>query len=190
MIHASITHLANHLNQFLRYQYQLAEDIVAVSNLLAQDGTVAPHINNKVVVSLVNVEKDTTVNRGNGAGSMMRSAVYSPPIYLNLYVVFAANFSGPNYPEALKFISSTISYFQRLPVFDHSTTPDLDNRIEKLVLDIENLKTHELSNLWTVLSGKYLPSIMYKVRMIAFDSGDLTRSIPNIANPLGSLGRG
>jgi hypothetical protein len=190
MIHASLTHLANHLNQFLRYQYQLAEDIVAVSNLLAQDGTVAPHINNKVVVSLVNVEKDSTAHRAGGDARLLNSAVYAPPVYLNLYVIIAANFSGPNYPEALKFISSTISYFQRLPLFDHSTTPDLDNRIEKLVLDIENLKTHELSNLWTVLSGRYLPSVLYKVRMVAFDSHDLLRSVPNIASPLGKLGGG
>jgi hypothetical protein len=190
MIYASLTHLANHLNQFLRYSFNLSEDIVAVSNLLSQDGTVAPHINNKVVVSLVNVEKDSVAHRAGGDARLMRSAIYSPPVYLNLYVIVAANFSGPNYPEALKFISSSISFFQRLPVFDHQTTPDLDSRIEKLMLDIENLKTHELSNLWTVLSGRYLPSVLYKVRMVAFDSGDIIRHVPNIAAPIGSVGGG
>ena len=189
MIHATINHLANHLNQFLRFSYNLAEDIVVVSNLLSQDGSVAPHINNKVVLGLVNIERDATAHRAGGDSRLMQSAVYSPPVYLNLYVLVAANFSGPNYPEALKFISSTIAFFQRLPVFDHQSTPDLDSRIDKLVLDIENLKTHELSNLWSVLSGRYLPSVLYRVRMVSFDAGDLLGQLPNIAEPIGSVGR-
>lgn len=189
MISAAINHLASHLNQFLRRAYGLTEDIVVVSNILAQDGTVAPQINNKVVLCLVNVEKDTVAHRApGGVSGMVRSVVQSEPLFLNLYVLVAANFSGANYPEALKFISSSISYFQRSPVFDHQTTPDLDNRLEKLVLDIENLKTHELSNLWTVLSSRYLPSVLYKVRMVAFDADDIIKQVSNIIEPLSKTG--
>lgn len=190
MISAAINHVAAHLNQFLRRAYNLSEDIVVVSNILAQDGSIAPHINNKIVVCLANIEKDTVAHRApKSASGPARSTVNSTPVFLNLYVLVAANFSGGNYSEALKFISSTISFFQRLPVFDHQVTPDLDQRIEKLILDIENLKTHELSNLWTVLSGRYLPSVLYKVRMIAFDADDIVRQVPSVGEPVTSVSR-
>ena len=92
----------------------------------------------------------------------------------------AACFNGGNYPEALKLISHAVSYFQRQPYFDHQNSPDLDKRISKLALDIENLNVQDLSSLWGVLSGKYLPSVLYKVRMVSFDSGDVMNKLEPI----------
>jgi len=94
-----------------------------------------------------------------------------------------ANFTGNSYPEALKFLSSTISFFQKNYVIDHQTAPEMDSRIEKLILDIENLSIQDLSNLWGALGGKYLPSIMYRVRMVAFDAEDITGRIPLVSEP-------
>ena len=68
--------------------------------------------------------------------------------------------------------------FQRNPVFDHQNTPDLDRRIYQLALDIENLNAKDLSSLWSILSGKYLPSILYKVRMLSFAADDIKAQIP------------
>lgn len=104
------------------------------------------------------------------------------PLFLNFYVMFAGNFSGNNYMESLKFISNTISFFQRHPVFDHDNTPDLDPRIDKLVLDIQNLTIADLGNLWGILSGRYLPSILYKVRLAAFDSDDVMTQVPTVTD--------
>jgi hypothetical protein len=185
MINSAVSHLASQLNQFLKQTYGLTEDVVLMSNIVGQDGAVAPNINNKLLVFLTNLEKDTAPFRQlqrNDAGAS-RSVVSSVPVYLNLYVMFAANFSGANYGEALKFISGAIGFFQRFPVLDHQVTPDLDKRIEKLLVSIENLKIHELSNLWTLLGGKYLPSVLYKVRMVAFDAEDVVAQVPNIRQP-------
>ena len=180
MIYAAVSHIANQLNQFLKRSFDLNEDVVVMSNILEQDGTLAPNINNKLVVFLVNVEKETASSRPASFGSFDRSASSYPPVFLNLYVMVAGNFSGGNYSEALKFLSNTVSFFQRQPVFDHQITPDLDKRINKLALDIENLNFQDLSSLWGVLSGKYQPSILYKVRMIAFDSGDILSQLTPI----------
>jgi len=98
-------------------------------------------------------------------------------------VLFAANFSSANYPEALKFISSSIGFFQARPVIDQQNTPDLDARIEKVTLEIQNLSIMELSNLWGILSGKYMPSILYKVRMLTIDSQEISGEVPTILEP-------
>lgn len=174
MIYAAVSHIASQLNQFLRRSFDLNEDVVALSNILEQDGTLAPNTSNKLVVFLVNIEKDTmSVCSPGGSGGFTPSASTYPPVSLILYVMIAGNFNCGNYPEALKFLSNTVSFFQRRPVFDHQTTPELDRRISKLALDIENLNVQDLSSLWGVLSGKYQPSILYKVRMVSFDSGDI-----------------
>lgn len=187
MIHAAVSHIANQLNQFLKRTFDLGEDVVVLSNLLEQDGTVAPNINNKLVVFLVNVEKDPVAPRQANIGSFDLSSSY-PPLFLNLYVMVAGNFGSSNYPEALKYLSNAASFFQRQPVFDHQITPELDRRISKLALDIENLNFQDLSSLWGALSGKYLPSILYKVRMVTFDSGDILTKINPIKGYEASVG--
>lgn len=180
MIYAAVFHIANQLNQFLKRSFDLSEDMVVVSNVLEQDGTPAPNINNKLVVFLVNVEKENTApNTSNFSNARNTTKTY-PPVCLNLYVMVAGNFSGSNYQEGLKFLSNAVSFFQRQPVFDHQITPDLDKRINKLTLDIENLNIQDLSSLWGMLSGKYQPSILYRVRMVTFDSGDIVSQTPLI----------
>ncbi len=175
MIDAAIGHIASELNQHIRRTYSLNEDMVVVSNLLEQDGSVSVHVNNKLVIFLVNIEKDTVpqqpahMARADGG----RSVVSSAPLYLNLYVMVAGNFSGSNYTEGLKFISTAISFFQRQPMLDQHNTPALDKRIDRLMLDIENQGMHNLSGLWGMLSGKYLPSVLYKIRMVTFDADDV-----------------
>ena len=172
MIDVAINHIATNVNQQLMRSFGLSEDVVVVSNLLEQDGSVATHVNNKIVLSLVNIEKESAVmsqQRG-GASSAMRSVVSNPPIYFNLYLMFASYFSGSNYQEGLKFISQTIGYFQGQNVFDQQNSPGLDRNISKLMMEVYNLDITNLSNLWGVLSGKYLPSVLYKVRMVMVDS--------------------
>jgi len=180
MINSAILHLTNYLNQYLKRTFDLNEDIVALSNIVEQDGTVATNVTNKLVVCLVNIEKDSTSVNLPKRGMMPsdKAVMGYPSVHLNLYLMFAAHFSGNNYSEALKFLSHTISFFQRNPVFDHQNTPDLDRRIHQLALDIENLDTKDLSSLWSILSGKYLPSILYKVRMLSFAADDIKAQIP------------
>lgn len=161
-----------------------------MSNVLEQDGTLAPNINSKLVVFLVNVERENAVKRPSGFTNAENRASSYPPVSLNLYVMVAGNFSGGNYPEGLKFLSNAVSFFQRQPVFDHQVTPDLDRRINKLTLDIENLNIQDLSSMWGMLSGKYLPSILYKVRMVTFDSGDITSQITPVKGAENSVGVG
>ena len=110
----------------------------------------------------------------------LRSTVSNPPIYVNLYLMFASYFSGSNYQEGLKFISNTIHYLQGQSVFDQHNSPQLDPNINKLVMDIHNLDITDLSNLWGVLSGKYLPSVLYKVRMVTVDTNAVKDQVPAI----------
>lgn len=183
MIYAAISHVTGQLNQFLKRTFDAREDVVVVSNVVEQDGTMAANATNRIVASLVNIEKDASPGSraAVAAGSGLTAAGTYPPIHTNLYLLFAGNYNGKNYAEALKLLSHTISYFQRNPLFTRQNSPELDQRIARLSLDIENLNIKDLSSLWSVLSGKYLPSVLYKIRMITFDAQDITTRIPRIA---------
>lgn len=181
MIDRAIGQIAAQLNEYLRSLLNTSEDLVVVSNLLGPDGAPAPNVNNRVVLFLTSVERDTVTRRApeTHTGGYAQSA----PLFLNLYLMVAANFTGNNYPEALKFLSLAISCFHGRPVIDRLNSPDLDARIEKLILDIENTSPQAMSNIWGVLGGRYLPSVLYRVRMVAL-AGDAVRArVPHVAEP-------
>ena len=185
MVHLAIQHLASQLGQFLRRRHALTEDIVVASGLVQPDGSPVPQAQNKLVLVLANIEKDTTPRSAAQTSGEFegRIAIRVAPLHLNLHVLLAANFGAGSYAEALKFLSSAISFFQRVAVFDHLSSPDLPRGIEKLVLDIENTRLQELSNLWSTLGAKHVPSVLYKVRMVTIGGDELSELVPSISVP-------
>lgn len=190
MIAKTLSQLAVQLNRFLRHNFKLEEDVVLVSNLNEADGTVLTQVNNKLVLFLVGIEKEAA-SRSKAVlpdAGFARSANSAPPLHLNLHLMLAANFNGSNYSDALTLLSASISFFQRNPLFTHQNLPDLDPTIERLALDMENLSIQDTSNLWGMLSGKYLPSVLYKVRMISFDGADIYSQSSLLRKPATDLG--
>jgi hypothetical protein len=184
MIDLALQHLAGELNQSLAGIQSGSGPMAIVSNLVGPDGQLAPDIDNKILFTLVAVERDTVpVRAPDQAGGTLAG---NAPLYLNLFVLVSANFTGPNYPQGLKFISAAIAFFQRHPTFDRRSTPDLHASVNKLALDIENRTPHEMSNLWGLMGGRYLPSVLYRVRMVAMDGG-VTDRLPVVTGPAASV---
>lgn len=176
MIDAALGLMAGQLNEHLRRRFQLSEDLAVLSNLLEQNGTLVPLVANKLVLFLAGVERDTVAHRAPGAslGLHAQQLATGAPVYLNLLVMCAANFSGGNYPEALKFLSSAIAFFQSNQVLDQHSAPARAVGLDRLVLAIENLSSSEMHSLWGIHSGRYLPSVLYRVRMIGLDGQQVT----------------
>lgn len=183
MIDAALTLLAGQLNQHFRRSFAVPEDLVVLSNLYDGAATPSTIAENKLVLFLTGIERDTAAHpadrRVSNAASLLQER---PPIYLNLLLICAANFNGASYAEALKFLSGAITFFQGKPVFDHQNASEMDPRLERLALNIENLSYAEMNNLWAIHGGHYLPSVLYRVRMVALDSGQIDqRTVPAIA---------
>ena len=129
-------------------------------------------LTNKIVVSLINIEEEKTLKNAhsfqtttqpNGEVTVSKRR---PPIYLNLYVLFAAN--DAKYENALHYLSRIIGFFQKQNVFEAQAYPQLsDARVERLVFDLYSLRFEELNQVWSVLGGKYIPSVLYRVRLVA-----------------------
>lgn len=183
MIAAAIHQIVHELNQTMRISFGATDDLVIVSNLLEPDGGLAPQSADRVAAFLVSVERDPAPPRGPGRiDGLQRSAVVQPPMHLSLLVMFVANFSGSKYPEALKAISRTAAFFQGRPLFDRHNTPGLDPRLDRLSVELENLSLAELSHVWGVLGGRYMPSLLYRVRTVVVDSGRIEAQTPTIVD--------
>jgi len=167
--------LANELDQGLRRFAVAAEQLVVVSDLVDSSGSAVADALGHVVVSLVGIEREDVMFRapqGFDAGQD-RLGVRQPPVHVSLLVMIAANFSGTHYDEALKLISASIAFFQGKPLFTKANTPDLDPVFEQLSIEIQNLDLTSQSNLWGILGGRYVPSVLYRVRLLAIDAGQL-----------------
>lgn len=140
-----------------------AIDSIAVSHLFNSSGEPIP---TEVGMTLVNIEEDR-VNKPNDPYLKTTEGFtkVNPEIKLNLYVLFTAAYTD-NYDEALKFISYIIQFFQSKNVFTQANTPDMDTRIEKLIAELHPMSFEQQNYLWGMVGGKYLPSVMYRFRML------------------------
>jgi len=135
-------------------------------------GSGGPSSDPDIMISLINIEENR-ISRDprhyvqSGTQVLMKN----PAVHLNLTLLFTAVKSASAYESALENLQKTILFFQGKYVFDQLNTPDdLDPGIEKLILEMVSMNTEQLNNIWSILGGKYHPSVVYKVRMITIDS--------------------
>ena len=160
------------LNDTLRNIDPRPDDWVILSNIMDQAGREFPETRDKVVMVLANMRSETSISGLPQSGPVEagRVGVVAPPLYVDLFVLFYANFADRNYIEGLTMISRVIAFFQQNPVFTRDNLPDLDPVIDKLRFEFTNLDLGSLNHLMGNLGVKYLPSAYYKVSMIPFQS--------------------
>ena len=168
MINEALNFISGELNNHFKNIFDINEDKAIVSNLVNSDGSVPIQINDKLVISLVNIEQETIIaNQPFSKNTGQAFVVKNPAVNINLYLLFAAYFN--NYDESLKFISATISFFQSNIVFLRSNYPTMGGNINKLVFELFKTDYQSINYLWGSIGAKYVPSMSYKMRMLTFD---------------------
>lgn len=162
-------------------------DVVVLDNLLTQTGAITTGVDGHIVASLMNLEEDRIsrpldIYRKQANG---RVETVNPEIRLNLYILFIANFvrttvNTDGYQDGLTTLSNVVRFFQKKPYFNHSNTPGLDTNIEKLVIELYTLSFEQTNHLWGSLGAKYMPSVMYKVRLVSLQENELISEGPPI----------
>ena len=124
-----------------------------------------------IVISLINIEENR-ISRDpqNFFRNGMDIRLKNPAVHLYLTLLFTSVRHQGGYGLALQSIQNTIAFFQRKYVFDHANTPSLDAQIEKLILEMISLNLEQLHQLWSMLGGRYHPSVAYRMRMVTIDS--------------------
>jgi len=186
MIDVALKFIAAELNQYLNNKLSLdvaSQNPVVLGNISKlSDGNDNNELLEKVILSLVNIEEERMLKNPEKFTRVDDHFVQrNPKVHLNLYCLFAANKS--KYNEALKYLSFVIQFFQFRNVFNHTSDPSLDQNIEKLIMDLYTINFEQINHLWGTLGGKYLPSALYKMRLITIDEafteaeGELIRKV-------------
>jgi hypothetical protein len=154
-----------------------AKNIIEIAHLFNSSGEANP---TELGVTLVNIEEDR-INRAidpyiNTDEGIQR---VNPQLKLNLFVLFTANFDS-NYTESLKFISYVIRFFQGKSVFTTENTPALDPEVKKIIVELHPMSFEQQNYLWGMVGGKYLPSALYKFRLLVVQENMSTEAVSKI----------
>jgi hypothetical protein len=136
---------------------------------------------NKIVLSIVNIEEDKVARNPLNYIKQNNKILYkNPPIHINLTLLFSATL---NYDLAITYLEQILLFFQDKYVFTRENTkaifeelPELD----KLIFELLSLNLEQVNQLWTTLGGHYMPSVVYRLRMIKIDNN----TIQSIAEPI------
>jgi hypothetical protein len=162
------------LDQFLKTRFGLDESKVLLNNLIDSNGSI-PEINqNKVVVSLINIEKETAKPFYNRSQQLANGnyASINPAERYNLDVLISSNFD--DYTETLKFLGAVILFFQINNSLDSNTSSNIPLGLERLEFEIEKITYHQMQSLWTAMGAKYQPSVIYKMRLITIQGEEVS----------------
>lgn len=159
---------------------------VALSSILsAGQGN---YMDNKIVLSLVNlIEESSLKNTSPYRITPLNSEVENPPIYLNVYLLFTANFSpetsgdgtGLNYYKGVSQLTRVIEFFQGKKEFTTKNSPSVDfipdTTVESppiawqdlnIKMELVSLTFEQINYLWGSLGGKQLPFVLFKAHVI------------------------
>lgn len=175
MIYDAINFLKQRLEAYLSEGRASAEPLILLSNPWSNND------NNKNssflnAISLINVEEEKALKSQvpsvvkNEHGQYVRK---EPDIKLNLYLLISAYHK--NYEDGLKFLSRIVSFFQANTVFQHTLEKTahgggLPENVETLKAELFTPDFEQQNQIWGSLSMGYVPSVIYKIRMIIVDS--------------------
>ena len=182
MIHATLQFLTKSVNNYLKIRNDIDEDKIFLTHVSDESGISIP--DKSLGLSLVNIEEEKIFKEQNTSfiNSDGQVEYRNPELKLNLYILISANYqsaddgSSDAYYQGLKQLSYIISFFQARNVFTNDNAPGLaeeDPNIKKLILELYSYSFEQMYNFWSVLGTKYLPSVLYKVRMLKVQEGEL-----------------
>jgi len=188
MIDKALVVILSQVNAFLDRLPELShlDHKIKMGHVVNADGTAI--LDKPLGLCLVNIEEERVVKAQVATRVLPDGNVVSinPEIKLNLFVLVTANFD--DYSTGLVYLSGVIRFFQSMSVFSHQNIPDMDDSIERLTVDLHTLSFEQQNHLWGSIGAKYLPSVLYKVRMLTVQEAQ-TASMTAAINELNISGR-
>lgn len=189
MIDEALNFLTKQVNEYLAMKLEpssaASNEIVLSSVTKAGVPDGLAFADKTLALSLINIEEERVVKEQRTAYRNQNGDIehYYPEVRLNLYILISANFIGTGgsteYEEGLKQLSNVITFFQGKHVFTPENSPLMPAGLEKLIVELNSYSFEQQYNFWSVIGTKYLPSVMYKVRLLAFqDKRILDQSAP------------
>lgn len=163
MIKTILTYFTSQLEEYLMRWHHQPEGLATVGFI----GNSREERPNKIVVSLLNMERETP--EGISAPEQRTPEDHtrkSPPLQLNLNVILAAVYDEDQYAESLAVLSDTLRFIQSAPRFEIDSVG--------YTVEIVSISTQDMNNIWTLLGGQYYPSVVCKIRRLTIYAEEIT----------------
>jgi len=169
------------------------DSVLVLENIAKQDDVTVLRLKDRVAVSLLNMEEESTLRNIPNTSFKDGKTIYkNNKVNLNLYVLFAANRTA--YDKALVSINNIVEFFQSKKVFTQVNTPFtptstiFDELKEfKFIVDLYTPTFEQLNYIWGTLGGKSVPSVLYKISIIEIESDNMNDTGQPITNVVGVL---
>lgn len=169
--------------------------IVTLNNvaMLESGSDGASDLEGKVIISLINIDEESSLKNVPAVKIVNNKAEYSnPPVNINLFIMISAYCDS--YENSLLSISKTIELFQGKRVFTPANT--VYNRASasldvldsfKFVVELYTPGFEMWNHIWGTLGGRQLPAVIYKVQLIQIDADKKQASSELITQISGKL---
>ncbi len=153
----------------------------------------ASRLEGKVVLSLLKLDEESTLRNTPAVRVTGERTEYeNPPVNLNLYLLISANCD--TYDKSLSAVSKIIRFFQGNKTFTSANTVYNRSNVAfekpdsfKFSLTLYTPSFDELNNIWGMLGGRQLPSVIYRVQLIRIKSDKKTGAGSVITHVSGKL---
>lgn len=186
MINESLSFIVDQVNEYIALNTGGDSTRIELNALVDQKGDILVG-DDKIACTLVSIEEER-IGKSQIAYEVVNgvSTKKNPVLKFNLYVLFAANpkisTAKTNYGEGLKLISHIITFFQGKNVFDKYNSPGMPDGLEKLILEVYSMPIEQQNYMWGALGAKYLPSILYRMRLVTMDDKRVQENQPAITS--------
>jgi hypothetical protein len=124
---------------------------------------------NAISLSMLNIEEELSSKTSMPSKRVKNNKVYTqnPAVHINLQIIFISNFAN-DYINELNYLTKVLAFFQEKSSFTVENTQGLEAlNLQKLSFKLNTLPLSEQGNVWTLLGGKYMPSLVYRVGLIS-----------------------
>lgn len=196
MIYEVLQILVTELNIYFQQNIlNVPDDVVVLDNIALADSEseIANNMKNKVVVSLLTIDEESTLrNFPNQKKVNNQTEYYNPEVNLNLYVLFSAN--ANEYKESLLYLSKTIEFFQSKNMFTQNNSSYPDNLFAynptdyfKFSMELYTPNFEDLNYIWGTLGGRQFPSALYKLALVTIAGNRTVNAATTVSQTAGNM---
>lgn len=173
MIDTTLSFLANEVNAHLLKR--TGTDLGAISvGALCDDRGLWTQAVDTTRLSLFQIDEERSTREQLPERTLVggREVVLPPPLKLHLVLLFAGRFQ--QYDQALRTLSLILAFFQARPLFTPASSPALPEGVERIAMDLLSYGPEQMNQMWACLGAKHLPSVVYRLRMVALQDQEPT----------------
>lgn len=179
MIDKALSFLQKELNEYLKLKMGSTTDMVTLTAIIAQNGNLDIDAGT-LGMMVVNIEEEKQFRSVSPQTIQVGTnyTLVNPELKINVYMMIAANHTS--HTEALKLVSNTILFFQGRNTFSNVEYPALDD-VEQLTIDLYTINFEQQNQLWASIGAKYLPSVLYRIRMLIMNDNLVRDTAPAVS---------